>query len=181
MKENGGRLLDKRLNSFIYTKGKFDRGYGRPVDTDTEYLYSKGRYKTKIKKEDLPDDYIEFRSGTIRYMTGYLKTSGVVDIDYTYFLENHIFKDDYLYISYKEKLKKEKASYGREYFVNYDVCICGNDIIPILLAIEKNSNINIDKVKEKIYYKVSWYKENCKDEYTREFGNRDIDIFEEYK
>ena len=34
---------------------------------------------------------------------------------------------------------------------------------------------------EKIYYKVSWYKENCKDEYTRDFGNRDIDIFEEYK
>ena len=171
----------KRLNSFIYTKGKFCRGYGRPVDTDTEYLYSKGRYKTKIKKEDLTDDYIEIHSRVIEYMTGYLKTSGIVDIDYQYILENHIFKDDYLYISYKEKLKKEKASYGREYFVNYDVCICGNDIIPILLAIEKNSNINIDKVKEKIYYKVSWYKENCKDEYTREFGNRDIDIFEEYK
>lgn len=171
----------KRLNSFLYTKGKFGKGYRQTADINTEYLYSKARYKTKIKKEDLPEDYIEFRSGTIRYMTGYLKTSGVVDIDYTYFLENHIFKDDYLYISYKEKLKKEKASYGREYFVNYDVCICGNDIIPILLAIEKNSNINIDKVKEKIYYKVSWYKENCKDEYTREFGNRDIDIFEEYK
>ena len=171
----------KRLNSFIYTKGKFDRGYGRPVDTDTEYLYSKGRYKTKIKKEDLTDDYIEIHSRVIEYMTGYLKTSGIVDIDYQYILENHIFKDDYLYISYKEKLKKEKTSYGREYIVNYDVCICGNDIIPILLAIEKNSNINIDKVKEKIYHKVSWYKENCKDEYTREFGNRDIDIFEEYK
>ena len=171
----------KRLNSFLYTKGKFGKGCIRSVDTNNEYLYSKAMYKTKIKKEDLPDDYIEFRSGTIRYMTGYLKTSGVVDIDYTYFLENHIFKDDYLYISYKEKLKKEKTSYGRERIVNYDICICGNDIIPILLAIEKNYNINIDKVKEKIYYKVSWYKENCKDEYTREFGNRDIDIFEEYK
>ena len=171
----------KRLNSFLYTKGKFGKGYRQTADINTEYLYSKARYKTKIKKEDLPEDYIEFRSGTIRYMTGYLKTSGVVDIDYTYFLENHIFKDDYLYISYKGKLKKEKTSYGREYIVNYDVCICGNDIIPVLLAIEKNSNINIDKVKEKIYYKVSWYKENCKDEYTREFGNRDIDIFEEYK
>ena len=171
----------KRLNSFLYTKGKFGKGYRQTADTNTEYLYSKARYKTKIKKEDLPEDYIEIHSRVIDYMTGYLKTSGVVDIDYTYFLENHIFKDDYLYISYKEKLKKEKTSYGREYIVNYDICICGNDIIPVLLAIEKNSNINIDKVKEKIYYKVSWYKENCKDEYTREFGNRDIDIFEEYK
>ena len=98
----------KRLNSFLYTKGKFGKGYRQTADINTEYLYSKAMYKTKIKKEDLPDDYIEFRSGTIQYMTGYLKTSGVVDIDYTYFLENHIFKDDYLYISYKEKLKKKK-------------------------------------------------------------------------
>ena len=98
----------KRLNSFLYTKGKYDRSYRRPVDTDAKYLYSKGRYKTKIAKEDLPEDYIEFNSRVIQYITGYLKTSGVVDIDYTYFLENHIFKDDYLYISYKEKLKKSE-------------------------------------------------------------------------
>ena len=158
----------KRLNSFLYTKGKFGKGCIRSVDTNNEYLYSKAMYKTKIKKEDLPDDYIEFRSGTIRYMTGYLKTSGVVDIDYTYFLENHIFKDDYLYISYKGKLKKEKTSYGRERIVNYDICIYDNDIIPILHAIEKNSNINIDKVKSVdlrfffsiarlLYYKIKFY------------------------
>ena len=60
----------KRLNSFIYIKGKLDRGYGRPVDTDTKYLYSKGRYKTKITREDLPKDYIEFNSRVIQYMTG---------------------------------------------------------------------------------------------------------------
>ncbi len=71
----------KRLNSFLYTKGKFAKGCIRNVDTDNEYLYSKAMYKTKIKKEDLSNDYIEFRSGVIRYMTGYLKTSGVVDID----------------------------------------------------------------------------------------------------
>ena len=42
-------------------------------------------------------------------MTGYIRTSGVVDIGYTYIKENHLFKDDYLYISYKEKLKFESV------------------------------------------------------------------------
>lgn len=57
-------------------------------------------------KEDLPEDYIEFRSRVIWYMTGYSKTSGIVDIDYKALEINHLFKDDYLYISYKEKLIK---------------------------------------------------------------------------
>ena len=140
----------KRLNSFLYTKGKFGKGCIRSVDTNNEYLYSKAMYKTKIKKEDLPDDYIEFRSGTIRYMTGYLKTSGVVDIDYTYFLENHIFKDDYLYISYKGKLKKEKASYGREHIINYDICIqaCDQKIL-------RTRNIDLQTCLEKHDYNIA--------------------------
>ena len=41
-------------------------------------------------------------------MTGFVKTSGVKDLYYTYIKENHLFKDDYLYISYNNKLKIEK-------------------------------------------------------------------------
>ena len=41
----------KRLNSFLYTKGKFGKGYRQTADINTEYLYSKARYKTKIKKK----------------------------------------------------------------------------------------------------------------------------------
>lgn len=170
-----------KINVNFYTKGKFGKSYRETIDTDNEYLYSKGYYPTKIKKEDLPKDYIEFNSRVIWYMTGYLKTSGVVDIDYKATKINHLFKDDYLYISYKEKLKAEKNFLGFDDYVNYDIAVCGNDIIPILLAIKENSNVNIDKVKEKIIDKVDWYKENCKDDYIRQFGDKDIDIFELYK
>ena len=75
-------------------------------------------------------------------------------------------------------MKSEKNSWGYEKFVNYDICICGNDIIPIVLAIKKYSNINIDKVKQKIQDKVNWYRENCREDYIRQFGDREIDIFE---
>ena len=168
----------KKINAYFYTQGKFGKHFRETVDTKNEFLYSRGHYPTKIKKEDLTEDYIEFRSRVIWYMTGYLKTSGIVDIDYKALEINHLFKDDYLYISYKEKLKSEKNSWGYEKFVNYDICICGNDIIPIVLAIKKYSNLDIDNVKQKIQNKVNWYRENCKDDYIRQFGDREIDIFE---
>ena len=94
--------MRKRLNSYLYTKGKFGKRHREVLDTNNEYLYSYCRYPTKIKKEDLTEDYIEFRSRVIWYMTGYVKTSGIVDIGYTSIKENHLFKDDYLYISYKK-------------------------------------------------------------------------------
>ena len=85
-----------RINSNWYTKGKFDRkNWRNTIDTENEFLYSKGRYPTKIKEEDLPKDYTEVRSRTIWYMKGFVKTSGVKDLYYTYIKENHLFKDDY--------------------------------------------------------------------------------------
>ena len=170
----------KQLRSNWYTEGKFGEKYREILDTNNKYLYSQGRYHTKIKKEDLTEDYIKFKSRAIWYMTGYIRTSGVVDIGYTYIKKNHLFKDDYLYISYKEKLKFEENKLGTLQYVNYDMSICGNSIIPILLAIEVNSNVDINIVKEKIYEKVEWYKNNYKEDYIRQFGNENTDIFEYY-
>ena len=170
----------KQLRSNWYTEGKFGEKYREILDTNNKYLYSQGRYHTKIKKEDLTEDYVKFKSRAIWYMTGYIRTSGVVDIGYTYIKENHLFKDDYLYISYKEKLKFEENKLGTLQYVNYDMSICGNSIIPILLAIEVNSNVDINIVKEKIYEKVEWYKNNYKEDYIRQFGNENTDIFEYY-
>ena len=171
----------KKLNSYLYTEGKFGRRGREVLDTNNEYLYSKGKYPTKIRTEDLTEDYIKFRSRVIWYMTGYVKTFRIVDIGYTSIKENHLFKDDYLYISYKEKLKFEKNRFGFLDYADYDLCICGNSIIPILFAIEKNSKIDINSVKEKIYDKVNWYKKNCKEDYLRQFNSNNVDIFEYYK
>ena len=168
----------KKINAYFYTEGKFGKRIGETIDNDNEYLYSLGYYPTKIKREDLPGYYIKYRSRVNWYMTGYLKTSGIVDIDYEALHINHLFKDDYLYISYKEKLRKEKNSWGHENFINYDTCVCGNDIVPIVLAIKDNSNLDISTVKQKIQDKVNWYRENCKNDYIEQFGDRNIDIFD---
>lgn len=170
-----------KIKSNFYTKGKFGKRFRETLDTHNQYLYSRGHYPTKIKKEDLPEDYIEFKSRVIWYMTGYLKTSGIVDINYRPMEMNHLFKDDYLYISYSAKLITEKNNLGSEDYVNYDICICGNDIIPILIAIEKYSNIDTNEVRRKIQDKVEWYRINCEEDYIRLFGNRKIDIFKFYE
>lgn len=169
----------KKLNSYLYTKGKFGKELREILDTDTEYLYSKGRYKTKIREEDLSSDYVKFHSRTIWYMIGYIKTSGVIDINYEAAKLNHLFKDDYLYINYSKKLILTKNCLGFEDYENYEMVVCGSDIIPILFAIERNSNINTDEVRKKIADKFNWWKENYPSDYKRYFNEKEVtDIFE---
>ena len=129
----------KRISANFYTHGKFGRRLREIVDTDNPFLYSCGRYLTKITPDDLPEDYIKIHSRSIWYMSGYLKTSGIVDMYYTYCKENHLFKDDYIYLSYNKKLHLETTQWGYVDVVDYDVCICGNDIVDIVLAAEKYS------------------------------------------
>ena len=102
----------KRISANLYTHGKFGRRLREIVDTDNPFLYSCGRYLTKITPDDLPEDYIEIHSRSIWYMSGYLKTSGIVDMYYTYCKENHLFKDDYIYLSYNKKLHLETTQWG---------------------------------------------------------------------
>lgn len=171
-----------KTNANWYSKGKFDRKTWRPTDEKNEFLYSMGRYPTKIKEEDLSKDYIKFRSRTIWYMTGFVKTSGVKDLYYTYLKENHLFKDDYLYISYDKKIEVIKGKYGNDEVRNFDFIISGVDALKVLFAIEKDSDIDTTIVRKKIQDKFEWWKENEKEDYKRAFKDKKIeDIFEYYK
>ena len=166
----------KRISANLYTHGKFGRRVREIVDTDNPFLYSCGRYLTKITPDDLPEDYIKIHSRAIWYMNGYLKTSGIVDMYYTYCKENHLFKDDYIYLSYDKKLHLETTQWGYVDIVDYDVCICGNDIIDIVLAAEKYSGIDTSAVRARIEEKRIWLRNNEPYEYQRAVGE-DTDIF----
>ena len=174
-------MTKKKFGSFLYTKGKFGKGFRETLDTDAEFLYSRGRYPTKIREEDLPEDYVKIRSRTIWYMFGFLKASGVKDVRYDARKVNHLFKDDYLFISYDKPIVEVVSQWGTTDFDDYDVAICGNSIVPIVLAIEEHSDADTTEVRKKIQEKVLWYKENCADDYERCFGDELIDVFEHYK
>lgn len=172
--------MKKRINSIFYTEGKFGKGWRETCDTDNPYLYAQGRYPTKITAADLPEDYIKIHSRVIWYMIGYLKTSGIVDMKYKWHKENHLFKDDYIYISYKEPLKAETDSWGYVSYTNYDVYVCGNDIVDIVLAAEKYSGFDTSEVRAEIEKKRVWLRDNEPEEYARAVGE-DEDIFTLWK
>ncbi|WP_295039521.1 hypothetical protein [uncultured Fibrobacter sp.] len=165
-----------RINSFIYTYGKFGKGFREILDTENKFLYSHGHYPTKIVAEDLPEDYIKIRSRTLWYMTGFLKTSGVVDIQYKMAKLNHLFKDDYIFISYKEKLKVEEDRFGFIDYVNDDACFCGPDILDIAHAVEKYSLLDISHIRKGMKEKVRWLKKNEPDFYETCFQGNDKDF-----
>lgn len=156
--------MENRELAYLYTRGRFVKTYGKILDADNEYLYEKGKYPSKIKREDLPEDYIEIRSKSIWNMIGYLKTSGIRDIKYKAMKNQYLLKDDCLYISYDGKIKKKMDCFGFVQFENYDICICGDFILDIVLAAEKYSGVDIQVILEKMDEKRKWLKENYGEE-----------------
>lgn len=170
-------LMKKKIASFIYTLGKFGKKHREILDTGNPNLYSHGVYPTKITEEDLPEDYLKIESRVIWYMTGFIKTSGVKDIKYRWVKENHLFKDDYIYLSYHDPISKQTDKYGFTDYTDYDLCVCGNDIIEIVLWVEKYSGIDTGEVRREIEAKRVWLRDNEKD-YYNQFVKEDKDIFD---
>ena len=168
----------KRIRANVYTRGKFGRSIREIADTENPFLYSDGKYQTKLTAADLPEDYIEIHSRTIWYMKGYLRTSGITDLKYIWVKENHLFKDDYVYISYHGFLKEETGKWGIKYCEDYDISVCGNDIIRIILAAEKYSGFDTSEVRREIEKKRIWLRDN-KPEYYKNYPLEDRDIFEQ--
>ena len=176
------RLAMKRIHAYIYTKGKFGKEFREIVDTDNPFLYSGGYNRTKIRQEDLPEWYCPIHSRSIWYMNGFVRTEGVKYVYFKYVPENHLFKDDHIYISYSRPITTKMNEYGFEDVKDFDVSICGNDIVPIILFIEKYSPDCItSEVRAKVQEKVEYYKTHYPKDYNRQFPNPNTDIFEYYR
>lgn len=120
------------------------------------YLYSgvNTSRKTKIKPEDLPPYYIEIKNYK---RPGYLKVKGVKDILYRESpFHNHAFKDDFLYISYSDKIVRDGLEYK-----NADEYIFGNDIIEVLRGIERYSHIDANVIEDIKQRMVRQYNAYC--------------------
>ena len=98
-------IIKKRINALFYSTEKLGLlSYRYPPKTlENGYLYSQGKYPTKIMAEDLPKHY-KYIYMYRNYV--YLKTSGVKYMIYkpNYFVDNHLFKDDFLYVSFDKEI-----------------------------------------------------------------------------
>ena len=172
-----------RFKACVYTQGKFGKSLRETLDTDNPYLYAHGVWPTKLTADMLPEDYIEIRSRVIWYMKGYLKTSGITDMRYEWRKINHLFKDDYLHIAYGGKIEPGVDRWGYPCLNGCDVSICGNDIIPIILAAEKYSDFDSSNLRAGIEEKRVYLRDFQPDYYEQWFGKDagDFDLFEYWK
>lgn len=105
---------------------------------------------TNIKAEDLPESYVLCHSYKKR---GYLQTAGVTDISYRPSpFHNHTFKDDFLFVKYDGKFDPPEAviTYNDSTYL-FDQTgeyIFGNDIVDVVLNIEKYSPDVAEKLQE---------------------------------
>ena len=124
------------------------------------YYYGDKNYVTKIKPEDLPESFMSYWNGVALH---FLNGAGVVDIVYQPVINNHVFKDDSLYISYTKKIKyKQKYDDIDERFSGWLEVedegeyerIWGRDIVEFLLFAEKYSGFDIEPIKEQMWNKM---------------------------
>lgn len=178
-----------RYYKFIYKTNSWEQ---RNLSDDNLYYYGLDRnYPTKIKPEDLPKSFMKYWDGNAYH---YLDTAGVVDIVYQPVIENHVFKDDSLYISYTDKIKyKNKYENEDERFSGWlDVedemkyeRIWGGEIIKFLLMAEKYSGYNIEPIKEQMWNKMLLLQKYETETFDKQVRNKehfnswfDLDRFE---
>lgn len=83
------------------------------------------------------------------------------------FFTNHFLKDDFLFISYSEKIILNEDVLK---IAGYDERICGPEIIAFVIAAEKYSEYDVSEIKATIKNKSQWLKEHFPDDYVREVG-----------
>jgi hypothetical protein len=156
--------MSKRINATLYTERKIV--YSRKdrkhyfIEDPNGYLYSGGVYPTKILPEDLPEWFVHGYMGGGRH--GYLSAKGVKHLVYDpdYFFENHLHKDDFLYISYKDEIVQNEGDSGFKWYTGYDTATCWHVIVDFVEAAEKYSGYDVTEIRKEIERKKEWYYEH---------------------
>lgn len=154
-----------RLHANYYSCGKYAFRAYAPAD---EYvLYSDGRYKTKMTAHDLPPWYMPGRY--YGYVQGFLNTKDVAKLIYSPdFHFNHMFKDDFLYISYNSPSECRKIFTAEECCDEY---VWGFNIPKFLYMAERYSGYDAAPIWQQIEEKRLWFQHTYPNDYKREVGD----------
>lgn len=154
----------RRKHAIYYTE-TMRTGYrkgGHIIRDPNGWLFSLGQHPTKIKVEDLPEWYVHVY---LYKQWSYLRAEGVKYLQYkANEFTNHMFKDDVLYISYKNPIVPSSAPWT--WYEGHDVRLYGGSIIQFIIAVDKYSpEVDTMPVKEAIEKKRLWLKEHWPDDY----------------
>lgn len=155
--------MKKKFNSKLYLNYTFktrkDEEDGKRYWwCDPEgYLLAEGRWRTKIKPEDMPDWFVY---GYMYKRHGYISAKGVVDILYepNYFIENHCHKYDNLYVSFSHKLTRVSTQFGHTTCEDYDYILDAGIIYSYLEKVKIYSpQVEVEQMLHEAKMKRAWY------------------------
>jgi hypothetical protein len=145
----------KRITATLYTETKVDRRRGEPIviRDPNGFLYSGGKYRTKIKSSDLPEWYVY---GVINKLDGYISARGVQHLLFVpdYIHEAHLFTFDMLFISYDDIIEPTETE-GVKWYKGYKHVLYGSFIIDYLKAVVKYSGYDDSKEQMIIAQKIA--------------------------
>ena len=162
-----------------YTREKYKwrgrEGYHRETLPDGR-LFANGTYASKMTEEKLPKSFV-----SVYYYRqwSFMQAKGVVDVRYcpAYWSGNHMYKDDYLLISYKEKITCRMPEARRipiDEYQGYDIILFGRSIIDFLDGVEKYSHLDVSAIRKEMRRKRIWYVR--KNPSHQELSNDEIDF-----
>ena len=155
--------MNKRIRAKLYMESKIIWKPLRAVSDPHGYLYSDGRYPTKILPADMPEWFV---CGYLYKRHGYISSKGVKHLLYVpnYTFDNHLHKDDILFISYDAIIEPYETESRHPWYKGYDYLISGSLILNFVEAAEKHSKYDVSGIRREIEQKQAWYHErNPKD------------------
>lgn len=145
---------------------------------DSDFFFSQGKYPTKLTYRDLPGWFL---SGTYYGTRGYLRTNSIKGLWYQpCYHTNHMFKDDFLYISYQHPISSCPLL---DIYLSspdsklYDEFIFGGIIPRFLRFVEQYSLYDCSSIWSQIEEKRAWLKANYPTDYRHEVLIPDTDTF----
>ena len=150
----------KQVRSKLYmeTRVRYDNHEFRVENNPNGYLFSKGRYPTKITALDLPECFVY---GYMYKRYGYISAQGVKQLVYVpdYSVTNHLHKYDSLFISYdKEIVPTDDNDFPG--YSGFDYVISGSIIVDFVKAVAEYSDYDVSSIIAEIEKKTQWFGEN---------------------
>jgi hypothetical protein len=157
----GGGKMTKRIRANLYMESKI-KWVKRELTVEHDpdgYLYADGRYRTKIQPTDLPEWYVY---GYLYKRHGYLSAKGVKQLVYkpNYFIKNHVFKYDTLFVSYDEPIEPYTDEFDHNWYRGYDHAIGGPILRDFAEAVGRYSDFDVSAIQEEIQKKIAFYYEH---------------------
>lgn len=170
-------MANKKLaHLYLVNKVRYSNGELENKSLPNGWLYSDGRYPTHITAKDLPEWFVK---GYIYRSTGYISAKDVVKLIYApnYFFDNHLYKDDFLYVSFtKDTMKCDipqnilgsiKNLDCDKKIVCYDHLLYGPMIVDYANAVKRYSPYDmaeLDLISSQLKDKQTWFNEKNKTE-----------------